>query len=125
MCTPATCTDHGQSRSIVLRSAPGAAKTKKVSAKAARAAGKRTSLRVSVKFAPKGVRPRVTVTGPRGFKRVISKSTSFRKVRPGSYLIVADPIPGTDVTTFATYHRTRAKLRKGIPVGRRALHAAA
>ncbi|HEY6891430.1 MAG TPA: Ig domain-containing protein [Solirubrobacter sp.] len=114
VCTPATCTEHGQSRSIVLKRS-GAAKTKKVSAKAARAAGKRTSLRVSVKFAPQGSKPRVTVTGPRGFKRVISKSTSFRKVRPGRYLIVADPIPGTDVTTFATYHRTRAKLRKGIP----------
>ena len=67
-----------------------------------------------MKFAPKGSKPRVTVTGPHGFKRVIAKSTSFRKVRPGRYVIVADTIPGQDVTTFATYRRTRAQLRKGI-----------
>jgi hypothetical protein len=110
VCTPATCTDLGKTRSIVLKRSGD----KKAVAKVARRSAKRTSLRVSVKFAPKGSKPRVTVTGPRGFKRVISKSTSFRGVRPGRYVVTADPIGGTEVTTFATYRRTSAKLRKGI-----------
>ncbi|WP_211233191.1 Ig domain-containing protein [Solirubrobacter soli] len=109
ICTPAACTDLGKTRSVVLKRS-GA---KKAVAGIARVS-KRTALRVSVKFAPKGAKPRVTVTGPRGFKRVISKSTSFRGARPGRYLISADPIPGTEVTTFATYRRTSAKLRRGI-----------
>jgi hypothetical protein len=46
VCAPATCTDQGQSRSIVLKRSSGA--------KAKKTTGKRTSLRVSVKFAPKG-----------------------------------------------------------------------
>jgi hypothetical protein len=108
VCAPSTCTDLGKTRSIVLKRS-GPAKQK-----AARRAAKRTSLRVSVKFAPKGTKPRVTVTGPRRFKRVISKSTSFRGVRPGRYVVTADPIAGKPATTFATYRRTSAKLRKGI-----------
>ncbi|MDA0179588.1 putative Ig domain-containing protein [Solirubrobacter phytolaccae] len=74
----------------------------------------RTTLRVSVKFAPKGSKPRVTVTGPKGFKRVIAKSTTWRKVRPGRYTVVAAVIGGKEVTTYATFHTTRARLRKGI-----------
>lgn len=97
--------EQGQTRSIVLKRKSPAKKP---------AAVKRTSLRVSVKFAPKGSKPRVTVTGPRGFKRVISKSKTWRKVRPGRYTIVAAAIDGTEVTTYATYHTTKAKLRKGI-----------
>lgn len=113
ICAPATCSDQGQTRSIVLkRSSWDKPRGKK--AKVATTKRKKTSLRVSVKFAPKGSTPRVTVTGPKKFKRVISKSTTFRKVRPGTYTIVADSIPGADVTTFATYHKTRAKLRKGV-----------
>jgi hypothetical protein len=104
VCVPASCSAEGQSRSIVLkRKSP--AKPRAV---------KRTSLRVSVKFAPKGSTPRVTVTGPKGFKRVISKSKTWRKVRPGRYTVVAAPIAGTEVTTYATFHTTKAKLRKGI-----------
>jgi len=100
VCAPASCLQQGQARSIVLkRKSP--VKT-------------RTTLRVSVKFAPKGSKPRVTVTGPHGFKRVIAKSKTWRKVRPGRYTIVAAAIDGTQVTTYATFHTTKAKLRKGI-----------
>jgi len=112
VCSPATCTEQGQSRSIVLKRSSWDKKRPKGSA--SRTKGRKTSLRVSVRFAPKGSKPRVTVTGPRGFRKVISKSTTFRNVRHGRYKIVAAPIPGRQVTTFATYHTTRAKLRKGV-----------
>ncbi|HWK29726.1 MAG TPA: Ig domain-containing protein [Solirubrobacter sp.] len=99
VCAPASCDGQGASRTIVL----GKKKAKR----------ERTSLRVSVRFAPKGSRPRVTVTGPRGFKRVISKSRSFRNVRPGRYVVTAPAIGGRELTTYATYHRTRAQVRRG------------
>src|SRR5690349_2256323 len=83
ICSPATCGDAGKSRSVEL-SAP--------------AKRKQTSLRVTVKGAPTGAR--VTVTGPRGFKRVIARTTTFRKVRPGAYVIVAAPVTRKGVTTF-------------------------
>src|SRR5689334_19765545 len=86
VCAPATCGDAGKTRSVVL-TAP--------------AKQKQTSLRVTVKDAPKGAR--VTVSGPRRFKRVIGRTTRFRAVRPGSYTIVADPVTRKGVTTFASY----------------------
>lgn len=112
VCAPATCSEQGQSRSIVLKKSSWDKKASKSSS--SRTKGRKTSLRVSVKFAPKGSKPRITVTGPKRFKRVISKSTTFRNARPGRYTVVAASIPGKDVTTFATYHTTKAKLRKGV-----------
>ena len=94
VCSPATCSAAGKTRSLDL-AAPK---------------HKQTSLRVKVV----GARARVTVTGPHHFKRTIRKTTTFRDARPGSYLVVADALTRKGVTTFATYRRTRARLRKGV-----------
>jgi len=99
LCSPASCAVAADStRTVVLKP-----KTKQ---------RKPTSLRVSVKFAPKGSKPRVTVTGPRGFKRKLSTTKTFRNVKPGRYVITAEPIKGTQLTTFPTYRKTVAKVRK-------------
>lgn len=99
LCSPAACaTASDSTRTVVLKP-----KTKQ---------RKKTTLRVSVKFAPKGSKPKVTVTGPNGFKRKLSKTKTYRNVKPGRYVITAEPIKGADLTTFATYRKTVAKVRK-------------
>lgn len=99
LCSPATCaTSVDSTRTVVLKP-----KTK---------ARKATSLRVSVKFAPKGSKPKVTVTGPGAFKRTLSTTKTFRNVKPGRYVVTAEPIKGSPLTTFATYRKTVAKVRK-------------
>ncbi|MDA0180476.1 Ig domain-containing protein [Solirubrobacter phytolaccae] len=99
LCSPVNCaTATDSSRTVVLKPKTKAKKT--------------TSLRVSVKFAPKGSKPKVTVTGPGGFKRKLSATKTYRNVKPGRYVITAEPIKGADLTTFATYRKTVAKVRK-------------
>lgn len=99
LCSPANCaTATDSTRTVVLKPKTKAKKT--------------TSLRVSVKFAPKGSKPKVTVTGPGGFKRKLSTTKTYRNVKPGRYVVTAEPIKGTDLTTFATYRKTVAKVRK-------------
>jgi hypothetical protein len=100
LCAPTTC-------------AAGADSTRTIVLKRRQAKRTVTTLRVSVKFAPTGSKPRVTVTGPGGFKRRLSTSKSYRNVKPGRYVVTAAPIKGAKLTTFATYRRTVAKVRKG------------
>ncbi|RKQ91559.1 putative Ig domain-containing protein [Solirubrobacter pauli] len=99
LCSPVNCaTATDSTRTVVLKPKTKAKKT--------------TSLRVSVKFAPTGSTPKVTVTGPGGFKRKLSTTKTYRNVKPGRYVVTAEPIKGTDLATFATYRRTVAKVRK-------------
>lgn len=104
ICPAAACADAGQSRFVVLKQSTRTSVPR---------AKRRTSLRVSITGTPSKGR-RVTVTGPGGFQRVLSRSRTFRGVRPGRYTIVSSPVEGRAVTTFARHPRTRVKLRKGI-----------
>ncbi len=46
-------------------------------------------LKVTISGIPRGNRPRVVITGPKKFKRTITRTTVFAKVKPGKYRIRA------------------------------------
>lgn len=102
VCAAAACGDQGQSRAVTLKRS---AADKKRRAK--------TSLRVHVRGGIAGKQRRVTITGPKGFKRVISRSRTFRRVASGRYTITAAPLVGNRTVTFAKHTTTRVTLRRG------------
>ncbi len=110
ICAPADCQDAGPTRSIVAAPAPVAAGA------AARGGARRdrpTSLTVTVARAARGAgRPKVRIAGPRGYRRVISRTTTIRRARPGRWRVVATPIRGRETVTYATTHVVRVDLRR-------------
>src|SRR5271166_2855343 len=63
-----------------------------------------------------GKREHITVTGPRGFRRVIAGTasrTSFKKVRPGAYAINAAPTLAPGGENYAEPQRLKARVRAG------------
>lgn len=105
ICAPLECATQGQTASVSFAAPPAAAK------KSGRKA-RRGSLKVVISAGP-GQRPRVLVRGPRGQRRLLTRTTIIRRARPGSWRIIADPIPGLDTVTFATKRVTKVRLRSG------------
>lgn len=71
------------------------------------------AIRVSIKGLPKQVKARVTVRGPKKYKRIFTRSTTAKKLRPGTYRIKARQVRVNERTATATVRPTKLKLGSG------------
>lgn len=71
------------------------------------------SVRVSIQGLPKGVKARVTVRGPRKYKRTVIRTKTLKKLRPGTYRIQAGSVRvGPDKAT-PTVRPRKVKVKAG------------
>jgi hypothetical protein len=119
---------------VVAAGAAGAAPASTAKATA------KPSLVVTVEGLPKGVGAGVTVTGPRGYKRKLTRSATLTGLRAGSYAVEVKPVHGKGVTWRPAHGvlkvkvSSRARVLADYATGRRdnvhvvgrgAVHAAA
>lgn len=61
---------------------------------------------------PSGSRPRVTITGPRGYKRVVTRTQTLAGLRPGIYRISANTVPAGALTAAGVALRPIVRVTK-------------
>lgn len=91
---------------------PTSERSAKASAVAAKGKGS-PSVRVSIKGLPKRVKARVTVRGPRKYKKTVAKSTTLKKLRPGTYRIKAGSVRVGPVRATATVRPRKVRVKAG------------